>query len=1035
MTAAYGALAAAIAPAPSSAVAYVVIVRGTDRALRRFTIRDVSEVGRTDRSSVGYLRIDEPSVSRRHARFEVSGGRLTITDLGSMNGTHVNGRPIAVPTALAVGDTVEFGAVQLVILAAETGGQPAAPTLPIPQPSATPPVAPRARGRARSVPSATVDEREPRRPFPNYLQLSTHVPRWLWHAVRAASITALVALCVVLVARPPLGLHLMWRVVAPLLPLLFLIAPGLWRNICPLAAANQLPRLGRFGRVATPPAWLKRSGYLVAVTLFVAIVPTRRVLFDHSGAASAALLAGALVAAFTGGVLYHGKSGWCSSICPLFPVQRLYGQTPFVTVPNSHCRPCVGCAKNCYDFNPRAAYQADMYDDDPRWSASRKLFAGGFPGVALGYWTLGDLAPQRLYVVFAAGVLASAGSFFALTALTRIRPARLAAVYGALALSVFYWFAAPGLDDVLHNLGGQRAGLLVWPIRGGVCLLAAVWVWRTFRVERTFRRQVTQVEPVRVSTVHTGALLSTSGSGIARGFEVTFQPQGRRVLARAGTSLLEVAEESGLPIEAGCRMGVCGADPVTVLAGAETLSRCGEDEAATLRRLGLTAGIRMACCARVGGAVTVSLDPRAAPPAASRSGGGAPRRGTDRRPVDRSVRRVVVLGNGIAGVTAATEIRAHHPDCELHIVGRESHPLYNRMGISRMVYGRSAMAGLYLLGDDWYDANAITCWLNTQATGIDLAGRQVVLGTGDRLDFDRLILATGARAMVPGTDGMSLAGCFVMREADDALAIRRYAQEHQVRQAVVIGAGPLGLESAYALHQLGLAVSILARGERLLEQYLDVRCAELVRDYLTARGIAVVTGAAVAAILGTDRVNAVGLTNGDRLRAELVVVCTGLSSNVELAAAAGIAVGRGVLVDAAMRTSATDVFAAGDVAELDGRVAGLWPVAVAQATAAARNALGENEPTSAMPVPMMVKGIGIYLASAGQLAAGPGDEVVVRDDPAGHQYGRLLVSGRRLVGAVLLGVAAEAARILDAVRARAPVTNPASLRAGDWTQL
>ena len=95
-----------------------------------------------------------------------------------------------------------------------------------------------------------------------------------------------------------------------------------------------------------------------------------------------------IAAAFAGGYVFKGKSGWCSSICPLFPVQRVYGQTPYVTVPNSHCKSCVGCAKNCYDFKPRAAYQADLADTDRGWSGARKLFVAALPGFILGFFTM-----------------------------------------------------------------------------------------------------------------------------------------------------------------------------------------------------------------------------------------------------------------------------------------------------------------------------------------------------------------------------------------------------------------------------------------------------------------------------------------------------------------------------------------------------------------------------------------------------------------------------------------------------------------------
>ena len=218
--------------------------------------------------------------------------------------------------------------------------------------------------------------------------------------------------------------------------------------------------------------------------------------------------------------------------------------------------------------------------------------------------------------------------------------------------------------------------------------------------------------------------------------------------ADAGQSVLEIAEGCGLAIEAGCRMGVCGSDPVAIIEGADHLSEPEDEERSTLRRLGLAPNTRMACCARVqDGAVTVSLTPER----------GAPDAGD--RPVDydRSITSVVVLGTGIAGVTAADFVRRGHPDCEIHLVGQEPHLLYNRMGISRIVYGRSAMSGLYLLDEQWYDDHRITTWLNTLATEIDVAGRSVLLGTGQRLFFDRLILATGSRSTTIPLEG--LRGC------------------------------------------------------------------------------------------------------------------------------------------------------------------------------------------------------------------------------------------------------------------------------------
>ena len=131
-----------------------------------------------------------------------------------------------------------------------------------------------------------------------------------------------------------------------------------------MAARNQMPRARGVGGTRAVPDWLRKRGLLIAVAGFFGIAGARLAGLDRNGAAMGTVLVAVVVTAVMGGLVFKGNSGWCSSICPLLPLQRVYGQTPFVTVPNSHCTSCVGCAKNCYDFKPRAAWQADMADPD-----------------------------------------------------------------------------------------------------------------------------------------------------------------------------------------------------------------------------------------------------------------------------------------------------------------------------------------------------------------------------------------------------------------------------------------------------------------------------------------------------------------------------------------------------------------------------------------------------------------------------------------------------------------------------------------------
>ncbi len=452
-------------------------------------------------------------------------------------------------------------------------------------------------------------------------------------------------------------------------------------------------------------------------------------------------------------------------------------------------------------------------------------------------------------------------------------------------------------------------------------------------------------------------------------------------------------------------MGICGADPVAIKDGMNCTSAIGDDEKATLERLGYADNTRMACCVKVTGPVTVALTPdKASAPRISQIHDFS---------YDRAVKRVVVLGNGIAGVTAADHLRRRHPATNIDLIAEEPHHLYNRMGISRLVYGRSAMQGLYLNPDKWYDERAITTWLNTRALWIDRANREVALGTGEKLSYDRLILATGSRSLVPKIEGFGVPGTGVLRTAADAMALRAYAQRVSSTRGVIAGGGLLGLEAAYALHKLGIKTTVLERGSGLLRRQLDDRGGELLRSYLEGLGLEIMLNAEIESADGNGRLRAVDLKDGRRLPAQILLVAAGIQPNAELARDAHLAVNRGVLVDDRMRTGDPDILAAGDIAEFGGQTPGLWPTAVAQAEVAAENAAGGDKPYVPSPPVTMLKVVGVELASIGRIHEEPGDEVLVHEAHGG--YRKLVIADDRLVGAILLGPGNDVAAIREAI--------------------
>jgi nitrite reductase (NADH) large subunit len=864
--------------------------------------------------------------------------------------------------------------------------------------------------------------------FPNYTNIPSRLTVKAWQTLRVGSLIGGLTVAVLLLVAEQTGLFIFWKVVIPALPLLWMIAPGLWRNLCPLAASNQTPRVLGLTRGLTIPDWLKEYGYVIGISLFLVLASLRKLGLDDSGPPSALLLLGAMGAAFAGGLVFKGKSGWCTTMCPLLPLQRIYGQTPFALVGNSHCQPCVGCVKNCYDFNPKAAYLADL-NDDPYWAGYRKLFVAALPGFAIAFFTTPDhpaMSVVEIYSRLGLGMLLSAGSFLVLASFAKVSPHRLTTLYGAALFTAVYWYAGPIEWQAIS--GDAAPDVVQWAMRASALTLAAVWLARTYRKEGLFVREA-QEAPSKIGVVAQRSLAARKAMGAGEP-EVSFEPEGKRVAVQEGISLLEVAESNGLKIEAGCRMGVCGADPVAIADGMENLGAIGDDERSTLDRLGLASNTRMACCARVKGPVSVCLTPdKADVPSPSRIAGFA---------YDRSIERVVVVGNGIAGVTAADHVRRRHPECAIDLVADEHHHLYNRMGISRLIYGRSAMQGLYLNADAWYEERGITTWLNTQALRIDRAARTVVLGTGESLRYDRLILATGSSSFVPPIEGFGAMGSFVLRSADDALDIRAFAQRHGARHAVVAGGGLLGLEAAYALHKLGMRTAVLERSDRLLRRQLDARAAELLRRYIEGLGMQIVTDASTASVSGNGRVDAVTLDDGRSLPADVFLLAAGIEPNATLARAARLHVGRGILVDERMRTADPAIFACGDVAEYSGAVAGLWPTAVEQAEVAADNAVGGARAYAASAPVTILKVVGIELTSIGRFEPdSSGEEVIALQDEAAQRYRKLVIDeDGRIVGAILLGYSREVSPVRTAIARGWDVRGRIDdLRAGRWDVL
>jgi nitrite reductase (NADH) large subunit len=866
--------------------------------------------------------------------------------------------------------------------------------------------------------------------FESYANVPARVPTFIWIGLRALVLAIAAGLVFELFFAPDLGMKLFWGLAIPIIPALFVIAPGLWRQVCPMAALNQIPRATGFSLGRSLPEGLRDAAFAIAVVSFVGFVGLRVPVFNHDPFWLGIGLIGVLVLAFVGGIAFKGRSGWCGTFCPLGPIQRFYGHAPVILVRNGYCPSCVGCQKNCYDFNPAAAIFSDLDDEDPAYVGQRRFFMAMMPGVLCGYFLQG---PDPSYgeplhaIIFVAAALASAGLYQAVVSFFRINPFRMANLFAGMSLIIFYAFAGPVFVDTIGQLAQIHIpGQVVDTSRVFGALLALAVYMQGRQNESVYRKAVqaaaTSPSDQRGRSLRDGLSSAASAPQVVdRGSGVAFPVAGDQ-------SLLEAMEAADISINFGCRSGVCGADPVAICEGHENLSAVDDDERATLARLGLQGKARLACVCRVSGPVLIDRDLRNAKvfgPAESAA---------EVAQIDLAalgIRRVVIIGNGAAGLGVAEALRRVSAAVEITIVSDEFHHFYNRMAIGRVVYGRTAMDGLQLLPDEWYAEHGVEVWRNTVVRSIARRAKLVRLATGDSLPYDRLVLAMGARAAEPVPNYSNYPNAFVLRSAADAQAIRAYIQSHRARRAVVIGGGVLGIEAADALHHLGLDVTILQRAHRLMDRQLDAGGGAHLAEYLTDVDIRVEIDATIASFDADTDLNAACLADGRRIKGDLFVACTGVIPNIELAAACGLEVGRGVKVEGSMRTT-TDpsIFAVGDVAEAPHGAGGLWTVAAAQAKAAVAAMVGEPKDYESARLLVQLKCDGIDLRSFGEVEPQAADEVIDAP-PNADAWWRFVLRDGVLVGALYVGPPGSSRDFTRVIQAGTDIT-PAldDLRAG-----
>ena len=385
--------------------------------------------------------------------------------------------------------------------------------------------------------------------------------------------------------------------------------------------------------------------------------------------------------------------------------------------------------------------------------------------------------------------------------------------------------------------------------------------------------------------------------------------------------------------------------------------------------------------------------------------------------------RLLIIGGGMAATRLVEELVA----CEPHryaitVIGAEARLPYNRVLLSSLLAQDVAEDEIDLKPASWWRAQDVDLRCGQRVVAIDVQDCSVTLGDGSRLPWDKLVLATGSNAVRLPLPGANLPGVLTFRDCHDVDQMR--AAIKPGARAAVIGGGLLGLEAAYGLAKAGVDVTVVHVMDRLMERQLDPAAASLLKQDLERRGIHVMLEAKSAAILGDDKVSALAFSDGQKISVDMVVMAVGITPNIQLAASAGLATKRGVVVDDAMRSSVTNMFALGECAEHRGVAYGLVQPAYEQARVLARVLTGEAAAFEGMVTATNLKVSGIGVFSAGDYL-GEGAQLLVLQDRGLRHYRKLVLrqtsQGTVLAGCVLYGETSDGLWYLDLIERAQPI--------------
>jgi nitrite reductase (NADH) large subunit len=383
--------------------------------------------------------------------------------------------------------------------------------------------------------------------------------------------------------------------------------------------------------------------------------------------------------------------------------------------------------------------------------------------------------------------------------------------------------------------------------------------------------------------------------------------------------------------------------------------------------------------------------------------------------------RHVIIGGSIAGISAAKAIRQSDPSTEITVLSGEKTRPYYRPMIPFLI----RKGDIDITFEDNLEKRYGLDVVYEKAAGIDVAEKEVRLESGRNIPYDKLLIATGSRPVVPAIPGIRGAGVYTLRTAQDARSLAKAAGK--ARGAVVLGGGLVGIKTAIALHKAGLSVTVVEKLDHVLPGKFDRRGCEIIAKIVEREGLRVMTGMSILeAIRAKETLRGLRLSSGETLDTGMLIVAVGTLPDLDVVKDTGIGTRTGVLIDETLRTSVPDIYAAGDVVEYTDLVFGkpavsaLWTNAEEMGRLAGRNMAGGKakyegflsvlNSSEIFDVPVMA--IGLVDPDPSE----PEYESLIEDSV--DSYKKLVFKGSVLVGAVFINDVENAGIYTNLIRSR-----------------